>query len=413
MKNSSHNSAPVTRAVAMTPITEAQSRPAIDTPRVRGPICDDAELSALIGDIYDTTMDAALWPGALRKIGDFTGGMAICLHTWDASDRRWYACGRTDPEFDRLFLDEYYKINPLGGRFNAAEVGRLVGIADVMDLDEYRASRFCCEWSRPQGVTDIKILWLDKSSATTNAALVAYQYEGNAFSDEEIRRRALLIGQHLRRAAVVGRALEHKTVEAAALADTFDGLRAAVLLVDADARVVHANASGAAMLRKGFALRTVSGRFAAVDSRASATLLGAIAAAKGGDMVLGRSRGIAVILTDREGERYVAHVLPLTSAERRGVQARRAVAALVVQKAALELGPLPPAIAETFGLTPTELRVLRAIVETGGVPEAADALGIGQATLKTHLHRLFGKTDTRRQADLVKLVAGFASPLAG
>jgi DNA-binding CsgD family transcriptional regulator len=88
------------------------------------------------------------------------------------------------------------------------------------------------------------------------------------------------------------------------------------------------------------------------------------------------------------------------------------VAALLVQKAALELGSLPRAIADTFGLTPAELRVLHAIVETGGVPETADALGIRQATLKTHLHRLFGKTDTRRQADLVKLVAGFASPLA-
>jgi predicted ArsR family transcriptional regulator len=40
----------------------------------------------------------------------------------------------------------------------------------------------------------------------------------------------------------------------------------------------------------------------------------------------------------------------------------------------------------------------------------ADALGIGKATVRTHLQRLFGKTDTKRQSDLVKLVAGFASP---
>jgi DNA-binding CsgD family transcriptional regulator len=259
-------------------------------------------------------------------------------------------------------------------------------------------------------VADIKFLWLDRST-TTKSALVAYRYESNPFSDEEIGRRVQLIGQHLRRAAVAGRALEHKTVQAANLADAIDGFRAAILLVDADARVVHSNAAGAAMLRKGFALRTVSGRFAAVDSRASATLLGAIAAAKGGDMALG-SRGTAVVLTDRDGERYVAHVLPLASAERRGVQGRCAVAALVVRKAELELGSLPPSLADTFGLTPTELRVLRAIVETGGVPEAAETMGIGQATLKTHLHRVFSKTDTRRQADLVKLVAGFASPLA-
>jgi DNA-binding CsgD family transcriptional regulator len=395
----------------MTPITEAQSRPGIDTPRVRGPIRDDAELSGLIGDIYDTTMDAALWPGALRKIGDFTGGMAICLHTWDASDRRWYACGRTDPDYDRLFLDEYYKINPVGGRFNAAEVGRLVGIGDVMDLDEYRASSFYCEWSRPQGVADIKVLWLDRS-ATTNAVLVAYLYEGNALPDEEIRRRALLIGQHLRRAAVVGRVLEHKTSEAATLAETFDGLRAAMLLVDADGRVVHANAAGAAMLREGLALRMVSGRLAAAGTRASPALLGAIAAAKGGDTAVG-DRGIAVTLTTRDGERYVVHTLPLTSAQRRGARTRRgAVAALLVQKAALELRATSDPIAKAFDLTPTELRVLLAVVEASGVAETAAALGLSQATVKTHLHRLFGKTDTRRQADLVKLVAGFANPLA-
>ena len=43
--------------------------------------------------------------------------------------------------------------------------------------------------------------------------------------------------------------------------------------------------------------------------------------------------------------------------------------------------------------------------------ETADALGITQATVKTHLHRLFRKTATARQVELVKLVAGFANPL--
>ena len=43
--------------------------------------------------------------------------------------------------------------------------------------------------------------------------------------------------------------------------------------------------------------------------------------------------------------------------------------------------------------------------------ETADALGVAEPTVKTHLHRLFGKTGTGRQADLVKLVAGYANPL--
>ncbi|HEY0759559.1 MAG TPA: helix-turn-helix transcriptional regulator, partial [Acidisarcina sp.] len=69
-------------------------------------------------------------------------------------------------------------------------------------------------------------------------------------------------------------------------------------------------------------------------------------------------------------------------------------------------------IRHAYGLTPTELRVLLGIVEVGGVPETARALGIAESTAKTHLQRLFSKTGVNRQADLVKLVAGFSNPLA-
>jgi DNA-binding CsgD family transcriptional regulator len=62
-------------------------------------------------------------------------------------------------------------------------------------------------------------------------------------------------------------------------------------------------------------------------------------------------------------------------------------------------------------LTPAETRVLLKVVEFGGVSETARNLNIAESTVKTHLGRIFIKTDTQRQADLVKLVAGFASPV--
>jgi DNA-binding CsgD family transcriptional regulator len=43
----------------------------------------------------------------------------------------------------------------------------------------------------------------------------------------------------------------------------------------------------------------------------------------------------------------------------------------------------------------------------------AETLGIGESTVKTHLKRLYEKTGTRRQAELVKLYAGYTSPLLG
>jgi DNA-binding CsgD family transcriptional regulator len=121
-----------------------------------------------------------------------------------------------------------------------------------------------------------------------------------------------------------------------------------------------------------------------------------------------------VSLTGQDGERYVAHALPLTSGARRraGID-RAAAAALFVRRAALVASSASQVIGETFKLTPTELRVLLAITEIGGIPEVATAFGIADTTVRTHVNRLFEKTGATRQADLVKLVAGFTTPLAG
>jgi DNA-binding CsgD family transcriptional regulator len=124
------------------------------------------------------------------------------------------------------------------------------------------------------------------------------------------------------------------------------------------------------------------------------------------------AKGTALALTAHDGERYVMHVLPLTSAARTQIgMTYRAVAALFVRKVALD-SPSGELVARAFELTPAELRVLLAIVEVGGVPETALALGVAETTVKTHLHRVFSKTDSSRQADLVKLAAAFSSPLA-
>jgi DNA-binding CsgD family transcriptional regulator len=124
------------------------------------------------------------------------------------------------------------------------------------------------------------------------------------------------------------------------------------------------------------------------------------------------ANGTAVPMTSRDGERFVAHVLPLTSGARRkaGV-AYSAVAAVFVRKAAFDLPHPLEALADANSLTPAEMRVLMMVVQVGGVPEVAPVLGISEATVKTHLQRIFAKTGTRRQADLVKLVASYMSPL--
>ena len=72
----------------------------------------------------------------------------------------------------------------------------------------------------------------------------------------------------------------------------------------------------------------------------------------------------------------------------------------------------PDLLGQAYGLTPAEQRVLAHIVEAGSVAEAAERLRLSQATVKTHLQRIFSKTGTARQTELVRLSAGFAGPLS-
>jgi DNA-binding CsgD family transcriptional regulator len=66
-----------------------------------------------------------------------------------------------------------------------------------------------------------------------------------------------------------------------------------------------------------------------------------------------------------------------------------------VRKVELDSQSSGELIARSFKWTPAELRVLLAIVDVGGVPKAAETLGVGAATVKTHLKQVFAKTGVK------------------
>src|SRR5262249_31999166 len=193
--------------------------------------------------------------------------------------------------------------------------------------------------------------------------------------------------------------------------DTLDGIGASLFFVDASGRLVHANASGQTMLEQGALVRVSGGRLALSDQGEGQGLCDIFGQSQNGSDDAGARAG-ALPLTARDGKHYVAHVLPLAGGARRQAGAGyEAVAALFVQQASLEMPSPRNVIGKLYKLTPMELRVLFAIVQVGGVPKVAEAMGISTSTVKTHLRRLFAKTGTDRQADLVRLVAGYANRL--
>lgn len=370
-------------------------------------------LSALIGVIYDAALDATLWSDVVARCADFVGGPAAALFSKDAAsktgDVAYYA--GIDDHYKHLYFKKYIKLDPLTVGHYFAEVEEPVSVGDILPYDEFLETRAYREWGQPQGFIDVLNVALDKT-ATSAAMFCVFRHERNGRVDDEMRRRMRLIIPHLRRAALIGRVMNLKTADVAAFADTLDGLKDSLLLVDAHGNIVHANASGHALLAEGSVLRAVGRRLTANDPDTDAALHRVFINAGEGDAAVGVD-GIAVPLLTRDAQRYVAHVLPLTSGARRQVSSSySAAAALFVHKAALDSPSPPQVIAKAYRLTPTELRVLLAVVEIGGVPEVAEALGIAETTVKTHLGRLYEKTGAVRQADLVKLVAGYANPVA-
>jgi len=345
------------------------------------------QLSALIGDIYDAALDPAPWPEALAKSAQFVGGLAAALFSKDAASKSGgvaYDCGGIDPYYRQLYFEKYIKLDPLTIGHFFAEVGQLVAVADIMPYDEFLETRVQREWGRPQGLVDVLNVALDKT-ATSAAMYCVFRHERDGRVDDEMRRRMRLIAPHVRRAVLIGNVIDLKTAEADGFADTVDGISAGMFLVDASGRIVHANASGHAMLAEGVALRVVSGKLVPNDVSAEQGLNEVYAMAERGDAAVG-VRGIAVPLTSRDGERHVAHVLPLTSGARRQAGATYAAAAAVFvqHKAVLDAPSQQEVIAKLYKLTPTELRVLLAIVQVGGVPEVAEVLGIAESTVRTH-----------------------------
>jgi DNA-binding CsgD family transcriptional regulator/PAS domain-containing protein len=371
-----------------------------------------ADLSRLIAGIYDATLEPGRWSEVLSRIVAFVDGHGGCLLAKDQTshdvDTYWQA--GVDPHYMRLYNETYSKLGPVSA-LTFGDVGQIVSVPDVVAYDEFRRSRFYCEWAQPQGWVDVALAVLDKSASGWGCVLGISRNATNGMVDGEMRRRLSLVLPHVRHALRVGKTIERRQADAATFADILDHLGAGLFLLDAEGRIVHANAAAGDMLSDGGVLRSVGGRLAAGDAQGERFLRETAIPPRREGVPVGRV-GVSVPLRAGDGQRYVARAMPLASdASRDTGAAAEATTAVFVGKAAMDDPSPPDVIAQTYRLTPTELRVLFALVEVGGVPEIAAALGVAETTVKTHLARLFAKTGTRRQAELVRLVAGFAMPL--
>ncbi len=375
---------------------------------------DPAELSALIGAVYDAALDPALWRPTLIRICSFLRSGFCIQITEDAASSKAHVhyTSKDDPEWMDAYFGKYIYLNPI--LIPAAlrlKPGDVYSVTTFITMKEFRASAFYREWCGMRGYCDAVGALLEKSQ-TNISLLSAVRTETEGPADAAARRRMQLIAPHVRRAVTIGRVLDLNHVMAARLSETLDGFRAGILVVDAQLHIIHANKAALGLLESGEALRRVSAVLSTADETSNAALSAAVEASAKGDAAVG-TKGLAIPIATRKGATYVAHVLPLTSGTRRDTgTAYGAVAAIFVRETSLEMPSPLETLADHYRLTPRELSVLLAIVELPGVPAVSSMLGLSPKTVKRYVRSVFEKTGSNRQADLVKVVAGFANPFA-
>jgi DNA-binding CsgD family transcriptional regulator len=374
-----------------------------------------SEFSEVVGKIYDAAVEPDSWPAALEAICGFANAKTAVIQSYDVFDKNppWAVQVGYDEYWIRLYNDKFHIFNPYMDDLPKAESGEQLCASRHPNYSELFESEFYTGWLKPQGLLDGTSLIVEKS-LTNITTLATIRSDSQGPYDDATIARIQLLYPHLRRAVLIGRAFEDQRRRLADDAAVLDSLAAGMFLLGARGELVQTNAAGEAMLATRSLLRTGNGRLDLAVSAANRALHAALAAGREGDVGLG-SRGTSIPLRgeDGAGGEIILHLLPLNAVRQQSIDAGQGAAfVLFARRVDRDDIAAIAAFAERFGLTPKEADVLQTVVEVGGVPQAADVLGLSAATVRTHVTSIFDKSGVRRQADVIRLLMEMKSPFA-
>jgi DNA-binding CsgD family transcriptional regulator/PAS domain-containing protein len=211
-------------------------------------------------------------------------------------------------------------------------------------------------------------------------------------------------------AMAIADALSLATIRSEALQETLNALTSAIYLTDRHGRIVYMNRAAERQAAGGNAIRVKNNHLVHIDHTAQLALARAIDGAIGDDVNL-PINGLTIALPGGDNAGLIATIFPLGRGESQSSCGVSRMAAIFVQEPMAMPFSGGEAFAELYGLTRSELRVLLAMAPGLSIREAADTLGIGETTAKTHLQHIYSKTNTSKRVELMQLFMSSTPPV--
>lgn len=178
-------------------------------------------------------------------------------------------------------------------------------------------------------------------------------------------------------------------------------LSVGMVWVSADLKVVALNREATAQLQGGNGLTLRDGRIGCAvrtdEFRLDEALRAAVRSVEPKSKVL-------AILRSAHALPILLSVLPVALPDVLAPGSRGTLALVILR---MRSEPLVISLAHlqgTYGLTPAEIRMAEALANNQTLEHFAERSGISRATARSHLARVFSKTGTSRQAELVRLL---------
>jgi FixJ family two-component response regulator len=203
--------------------------------------------------------------------------------------------------------------------------------------------------------------------------------------------------------------LNHLQAQQTLFARVLDHFPMGVVLIDDAGKVLLENQHALAIFAQGDGLsKNSSGRLLGARSDITANLRALIKDAVEGLQGQGIRQGGAMLLPRPSGRpSYSALVMPLKPEEERWERGEPA-SAVFVSDPEQRAGTAEDLLCRLYALTPTEARLAAILMQGKSVEDAMFELNVSSNTARTHLKRIFVKTNTTHQGDLISLL--FNSP---